>query len=464
RSYRSRHRWFVRAPACAPQFWTTWRYSVWPARCASAIAPRQIASSSAIVDVPTAWRGRCSPGAATAVRQLPDARAVEIATWTRLASSSRASLSVPTTWKAKSLSVRSLTPSPGGSTQFWQRPPSGTGSAASVNRSRWKARSTTVATHQPVIASLRSSKRPAAISAGDRRRDLAHGMCPQAARECTCEGVGRARRGVSGRHLVRPARLPGDRGRLDAGHPARVDEREVGKVGIDVQGDPVVAHPALDADAEGADLAWRRPVRVAPAAGVPVAPSGGGAERLARVDHRELERPDERTNEEAAPRQGEDGIGDELPRAVVRHLAAALDADRLDPPCRELGGSGQDMCLLRVPAQCQHRRVLEQEERVVDLVGDAKVDELVLERPCLPVADAPEPADLERHGGPGGQRRGVDSWIELGSQDVHGPHDSRAATTRRRGSQDARSGDRDAPLRGRRGPTRDRRARWRQPR
>ena len=24
RSYRSRHRWFVRAPACAPQFWTTW--------------------------------------------------------------------------------------------------------------------------------------------------------------------------------------------------------------------------------------------------------------------------------------------------------------------------------------------------------------------------------------------------------------------------------------------------------
>ena len=25
RSYRSRHRWLVRAPACAPQFWTTWR-------------------------------------------------------------------------------------------------------------------------------------------------------------------------------------------------------------------------------------------------------------------------------------------------------------------------------------------------------------------------------------------------------------------------------------------------------
>ena len=31
RSYRSRHRWFVRAPAWAPQFWTTWTYSVWPA-------------------------------------------------------------------------------------------------------------------------------------------------------------------------------------------------------------------------------------------------------------------------------------------------------------------------------------------------------------------------------------------------------------------------------------------------
>ena len=77
--------------------------------------------------------------------------------------SSRDSSSVPTTWNAKSLSIRVRIPAPSGRRQFWQSPRSSIGSAAWANRSRWNARSTTVATHQPVIGSLRSSKRPAAI-------------------------------------------------------------------------------------------------------------------------------------------------------------------------------------------------------------------------------------------------------------------------------------------------------------
>ena len=47
--------------------------------------------------------------------------------------------------------------------QFWQSSPSSMGSAGRANRLRSKSRSTIVATHQPVIGSLRSSNRPALI-------------------------------------------------------------------------------------------------------------------------------------------------------------------------------------------------------------------------------------------------------------------------------------------------------------
>jgi hypothetical protein len=50
--------------------------------------------------LPTVWIGRCSPGGATIVRQLPDARAWAIATWARLRSISRASPWAPTTLNA----------------------------------------------------------------------------------------------------------------------------------------------------------------------------------------------------------------------------------------------------------------------------------------------------------------------------------------------------------------------------
>ena len=84
RSYRSRHRWFVRAPAWAPQFWTTWRYVGLAGRPGRRPARRGRPSSScSIRSLPTACSGRCSSGGATTVRQLPVARAWARATWRR---------------------------------------------------------------------------------------------------------------------------------------------------------------------------------------------------------------------------------------------------------------------------------------------------------------------------------------------------------------------------------------------
>src|SRR5450759_4865570 len=61
------------------------------------------------------------------------------------------------------------------------------------------------------------------------------------------------------------ARFPGERGRAEAGHPARVDQVEVGQVRGDVEGDPVEGDAPRHADPEGADLAGKGSVGVDPA-------------------------------------------------------------------------------------------------------------------------------------------------------------------------------------------------------
>ena len=103
------------------------------------------ATRRSMISLPTACSGRCSPGGATIVRQLPLARASDSATWASVPSSSRACSFVPTTWNAKSLSVRSRMPSPAGRRQFWQSPPSSTSSAGArtdrdgtPDRRRWR--------------------------------------------------------------------------------------------------------------------------------------------------------------------------------------------------------------------------------------------------------------------------------------------------------------------------------------
>ncbi len=74
------------------------------------------------------------------------------------------------------------------------------------------------------------------------------------------------------------------------------------------------------------------------------------------------------------------------------------------------------MAVLGVPAEGQDSRMLEQQQLVRDLPGDAPFDELVLERPRVAIADPTEPAGLERCTGDGVPGR---PGIEGRSGDVH---------------------------------------------
>ena len=98
------------------------------------------------------------------------------------------------------------------------------GSAARANRSRWKARSTTVATHQPVIGSLRSSNRPAAIA-----QPASSGAPIASAKARAKISPTRSTDAVVGACVVSPRSAAIDVGR-HAGHPARVDQVEIGEV------------------------------------------------------------------------------------------------------------------------------------------------------------------------------------------------------------------------------------------
>src|SRR5262245_60852379 len=111
-----------------------------------------------------------------------------------------------------------------------------------------------------------------------------------------------------GRWLSGPTELLGDRRRHEAGLAAGVDQFEVAESRVDLHGEPVKAHAALDPQAQGTDLAWR-PAALAgetarlpadPAARVAVATVGFDAELAAGLDHRPLERLDERADEQPA--------------------------------------------------------------------------------------------------------------------------------------------------------------------
>jgi hypothetical protein len=165
---------------------------------------------------------------------------------------------------------------------------------------------------------------------------------------------------------------------------------------VDVQGDSVVAHAALDPDSEGADLARGGSGRIDPAAGMTVAPVGRDPERRARLDHRRLERPDERPDEQSASRQGDDRVGDELARPVPRHLSAAFDPDQLDSPCGKIGGRCPDVRLVGVAAEGQDRLVLDEEEPVADGPVRSGGREILLQRPHGAVVGSTQPGGFER--------------------------------------------------------------------
>jgi hypothetical protein len=83
---------------------------------------------------------------------------------------------------------------------------------------------------------------------------------------------------------------------------------------------------------------------------------------------------------------------------VKRDVAAAPGLDHLDAVAREFLRRGDDVgpIVACLDPERDDGRMLEEQQLIGDRTGPARVDELLLERERLGVADEPQPSDLER--------------------------------------------------------------------
>src|SRR5256886_2607803 len=122
----------------------------------------------------------------------------------------------------------------------------------------------------------------------------------------------------------------------DPRNPARHDALEVGEIRRDIQREPVPRDPLLHVHADAGDLAASP---AGPDAGVAGPTLGRDVELGERVDQGLLERAQVPVQVAAIAAQVQDGIADELPRAVERDVAAALHLDDGDRKSTRLNSS-----------------------------------------------------------------------------------------------------------------------------
>jgi len=87
----------------------------------------------------------------------------------------------------------------------------------------------------------------------------------------------------------------------------------------------------------------------------------------------------------------DDRVRHELTRPVIRDVAAAPGFEERDALRRALLGADDDVLALRAAAEGDDGVVLEEEQRIADLSGDALLDEAFLEAMRFVVADPTEP-------------------------------------------------------------------------
>src|ERR1017187_2110943 len=166
---------------------------------------------------------------------------------------------------------------------------------------------------------------------------------------------------------------------------ARHNVLEIAQIGADVQGETVRSHPPADVYANGGDLAL-----IHPHAGQPGDASGEDAVIGQGIDNRLLDRPHVCAHVALPLPQVEDRVAHQLARAVVRHIAAAVDGVERNARARQRRIAGQQVLHAPVAPQRDHVGVFEQQELVRNAALLAGGHELPLQFERLAVIHAPE--------------------------------------------------------------------------
>src|SRR5947209_1948465 len=182
----------------------------------------------------------------------------------------------------------------------------------------------------------------------------------------------------------------GGRGDSEVADATGVDQCEVRQVGLQVDGEAVQADPVALGDADGSDLAGG-----SPDAHMSVVDVCRDADLAERLDDRQLERMHVARHAQPAGAESHNGIADELPRPVIGDETAARRALDADAELRQRGFSREDVLGRPAASERDDRRMLEQQQRVANLVAQPPLHQLVLEPHGVGVANAPQVTHLE---------------------------------------------------------------------
>ena len=129
------------------------------------------------------------------------------------------------------------------------------------------------------------------------------------------------------------------------------------QIGVEVDRNPVIGHPAADPNADRGDLGFGAVRPGQPDADPPLAPLAVEVEVREGPDHPFLEPPDVRPEVRTATLQIEHQVGDPLARAVIGVLAAAAGREHREAGrCQQVlgacaGTGGVERRVLEQPAQ-----------------------------------------------------------------------------------------------------------------
>ena len=185
--------------------------------------------------------------------------------------------------------------------------------------------------------------------------------------------------------LTKWLKKPGER--PQGGHrfskPARNDISKIIQIRLHIQRETVRSDPAAHVYADRGDFAPR-----CPDAGGPGFTAGGNAEPAQSVDQNLLERADVGHDVALPFSQIDNGVTDDLPGTVVRHVASAVGPLKGDARALQHFWRRQQILVMGVAPHGDDMRMLDDQQLIRNFAALALFHEVALQRERFAVADA----------------------------------------------------------------------------
>ena len=146
------------------------------------------------------------------------------------------------------------------------------------------------------------------------------------------------------------------------------------EVGGDIEGEAVHGHPAFHVDSYRSYL-----ILGYPNAGFSVSSDTGNAEAFEGDNQDFFQLPEVFAQVRAVSSEVHDGVADDLARAMVGDVSAAVGVEELDAMVGEFRFRDQDVIEIPGAAEGDDGWVFEEQKGIGDLAGDAAVPEVGLE-------------------------------------------------------------------------------------